>query len=501
MPDRSDQNPIDGDDIIDEPVSDDSVDAAGIDVLGAYTAQVSVVLPTGSDDDLVDDDLQDEIPPHAFEAVRAEYTALETAEGEIIEDAVAEQPSLVEAPPATPVVQTHDEIEVAEPPADADSDGDRPGADHPGVDHPGADLPGVDPSSGATGPSSAAIDAVPALRRSHPATAPVALEAKRAGALDTGRESADLLTADRLLESSRIPAAEPEGVWSHFVYTLSRKRVNLGDGKRARARKELDRRIAVPLDGGARFVAVLSRKGGVGKTTVTALLGMALADARDDRVIAVDANPDRGTLADRVGRPSGKTVRDLSRAKTPIHGFNEVSALVARDQTRLDVLASDADPRISDAFDDEDYRGVADLAAHYYSIVLTDTGTGIVHAVMQATLAAADAVVVVAGLSVDEARLASETLTWLETNGYEELARNAVVAMNRSRPGVPLVREDEIEQHFRSRARAVVRVPYDPTLATGSDIAFRELQPATRESARRLAAVVVEGLGVPAPVA
>ncbi|HCU78761.1 MAG TPA: MinD/ParA family protein, partial [Microbacterium sp.] len=65
-------------------------------------------------------------------------------------------------------------------------------------------------------------------------------------------------------------------------------------------RKELSRRIAAPLPGGARFVPVLSRKGGVGKTTVTTLLGMALADARDDRVIAVDANPDRGTLAERI---------------------------------------------------------------------------------------------------------------------------------------------------------------------------------------------------------
>ena len=49
------------------------------------------------------------------------------------------------------------------------------------------------------------------------------------------------------------------------------------------------------------LVAIASQKGGVGKTTVTTLLGMALADAREDRVIAIDANPDRGTLAERSG--------------------------------------------------------------------------------------------------------------------------------------------------------------------------------------------------------
>ncbi len=68
---------------------------------------------------------------------------------------------------------------------------------------------------------------------------------------------------------------------------------------------------------------------------------MALADAREDRIIAVDANPDRGTLAERIGRTSGKTVRDLVRASDDVHGFNDISQIVARDHTRLDVIASD----------------------------------------------------------------------------------------------------------------------------------------------------------------
>ncbi|UUT36707.1 MinD/ParA family ATP-binding protein [Microbacterium elymi] len=224
------------------------------------------------------------------------------------------------------------------------------------------------------------------------------------------------------------------------------------------------------------------------------MLGMALADARDDRVIAIDANPDRGTLAERIARPSGKTVRDLVRMKGAVNGYNDVSTVVARDETRLDVLASDADPNVSEAFSDEDYEDVAALAAHYYSIVLTDTGTGIVHSVMGATLGLADQLVIVSGLSIDEARLASETLTWLEANGYADLTRSAVVVLNNSRPGTPLVSEDELQAHFSTRVRTVVRMPYDPLIATGSAISFRDLQPATREAARELAVTVVEGL-------
>ncbi|MDF2492440.1 MAG: hypothetical protein K0Q58_1018, partial [Microbacterium sp.] len=43
--------------------------------------------------------------------------------------------------------------------------------------------------------------------------------------------------------------------------------------------------------------------------------------------------------------------------------------------------------------------------------------------------------------------------------------------------------------------RAVVRLPYDARIATGSAITFRDLQPATRAAARELAAVVVTGIG------
>lgn len=322
----------------------------------------------------------------------------------------------------------------------------------------------------------------------------ITLTSKRLDEFESDRESADLLTADRLLDPHQTVRPEPEGAWQRFVYALTGHRVNLGDSRRVRNRKEMDRRIALPLTGGARFVPVLSRKGGVGKTTVTMLLGMALAAARDDRIIALDANPDRGTLADRIVRPSGKTVRDLARTRGSVGGFNDLSAIVARDETRLDVLASDADPHVSEAFNDADYHDVASLAAHYYSIVLTDTGTGVVDSVMRATLERADQLVIVSGMRVDEARLASETLTWLETNGHADRVRSAVVVLNSSRPGSPLVRRDELVTHFNTRVRTVVTLPYDPQVATGSAITFADIAPDTREAARELAASVVEGL-------
>lgn len=307
-------------------------------------------------------------------------------------------------------------------------------------------------------------------------------------------EPAAMLTADRLLEVNRKTRPGPEGPWQRFVYNTTFRTVNLGDSAKVRARKELDHRIQKAFEGGTRFVPILTRKGGVGKTTVTTLLGMALASAREDRIIAVDANPDRGTLSERVPKQTRATVRDVVHKAASIGGFTDFSALVSRDETRLDILASDTDPLLSEAFDENDYNVVADLAARFYSIVLTDCGTGIVHSVMRATLQRADEIVIVSGGSVDEARLASETLTWLEANGYTDLVRNAVVALNTATHATNLVKLEEIESHFRSRVREIVRIPYDPQLAAGSVVNWKDLKPLTKLSARALAALVVEGL-------
>ncbi|AYF99224.1 MinD/ParA family ATP-binding protein [Protaetiibacter intestinalis] len=313
------------------------------------------------------------------------------------------------------------------------------------------------------------------------------------GRVATSPEPAAMLTADRLIEPRHTKHA-PEGAWPSFVYASTLHLVNLGDSAKVRERKALDARIAKRLEGGTRFVPVLTRKGGVGKTTITTLLGMALADVREDRIIAVDANPDRGTLSERVAKQTRSTVRDIVTHAAAIKDFNEFSSHVSRDETRLDVLASDTDPLLSEAFDENDYNVVADLVTRYYSICLTDCGTGIVHSVMRATLQRADSIVVVSGGSVDEARLASETLTWLEANNYGHLVRNAVVAINTATQGTNLVKLDEIDAHFSSRVRAVVRMPYDPELAAGSVVRWNLLKPFTRASARELAAIVMDGL-------
>ncbi len=309
-------------------------------------------------------------------------------------------------------------------------------------------------------------------------------------------ETAAMLTAERLISKRKKRRPAPEGFWPGVLYHGSLHAINIGDSLRVRERKALDARIHKQFEGGTRFIPILTRKGGVGKTTITTLLGMALADVRDDRVIAIDANPIGARWPNASPSRLGPPFVMSSRAPARSWDSTDFQMLVSRDHTRLDILASDSDPLLAQAFDEYDYNVVADQAALYYSIVLTDCGTGIVHSVMKATLDRADEIVIVSGGSVDEARLASETLTWLESNGYADLVRNAVVALNTSTHATNLVKISEIEAHFNSRVRAVVRMPYDPHLAAGSIINYQDLKPLTLASSRELAALVIDGLPV-----
>lgn len=308
---------------------------------------------------------------------------------------------------------------------------------------------------------------------------------------DNGPEPASSLTADRLLAGQRRP---PVGGWRRLLYKATFGYVNLGDSDAVRIRRALEHRIAVRLGERTRYVPVLSRKGGVGKTTVTTLLGMALADIREDRIIAMDANPDRGTLSDRSPGKADSTARQLVQNRFMVDSFAQLSSYVTRDGSRLHVLASDTDPAVAQAFDDADYRAVTDILGRYYSIVLTDSGTGMVHSVMKGTLEKADSVVLVSGGSVDEARLASETLSWLEAHGRHDLVAKAIVVVNLSSGSRTEVNVTEIEDHFRSRVGTVVRIPYDRHLAEGSRVDLAKLQPRTREAVVELAAHVVDHL-------
>jgi MinD-like ATPase involved in chromosome partitioning or flagellar assembly len=311
-------------------------------------------------------------------------------------------------------------------------------------------------------------------------------------------ETAASLTTELLLPGRH--AAKPRG-WRRVLYYLTGGLVRVRASPAEVRRRELVSRARTPVSTGHHRVAVLSLKGGAGKTTTVMGLGSTLASLRGDRVIAVDANPDRGTLSDKLRLETAATVRDLLTERDQIRRYADVRAFTTQAPSRLEVLASDRDPTVSVAFSDIDYGDVAQVLEHYYSVCITDCGTGLLHSAMAGVLRLADQIVLVSSASVDGARSASATLDWLQAHGHTDLVRDAVVVLSGVRPRARrTVDLGRLEQHFAARCRAVVRIPYDPHLDEGAEVDLAQLSRPATEAYLLLAAEVGDGFSRASPV-
>ena len=307
-------------------------------------------------------------------------------------------------------------------------------------------------------------------------------------ALPAAQPYLDLSTVALLGQPKRKPAPG----WRRWLYVASFTLINLGDGSKAIERKSLTAQVNRPLRGCYR-IALLSLKGGVGKTTITATLGGTFASIRGDRVIAVDANPDRGTLSQKVPLETPSTVRHLLRDAEGITSYSDVRAYTSQGPSRLEVLASESDPAVSEAFSADDYARTLQVLERFYSLVLTDCGTGMLHSAMSSVLSKADVLIVISSGSVDGARSASATLDWLDAHGYQQLVSNSIAVINAVRPRSGKVDMRKVADHFSRRCRAVQTVPFDPHLEEGAEISLDRLKPETRDALIELAATVANG--------
>jgi MinD-like ATPase involved in chromosome partitioning or flagellar assembly len=298
----------------------------------------------------------------------------------------------------------------------------------------------------------------------------------------------DLSTVALLGQPKRAPSLG----WRKWLYLASFKLINVGESPKVVRHNKLVAQVQRPLRGCYR-IALLSLKGGVGKTTVTATLGATFASIRGDRVVAVDANPDRGTLSQKVPLETPATVRHLLRDAEGIEAYSDVREYTSQGPSRLEVLASETDPAVSEAFSSDDYIRTLEVLERFYSLVLTDCGTGMLHSAMSAVLHKADVLIVISSGSVDGARSASATLDWLDAHGHQDMVRNSIAVINGVRPRSGKVDLKKVVDHFNRRCRAVKEVPFDPHLEEGAEISLDRLKPETREALIELAAVVADG--------
>lgn len=276
--------------------------------------------------------------------------------------------------------------------------------------------------------------------------------------------------------------------WRHLLYLLTR--INLGLSPDELYEIELHTRIRRNARDSYQ-IGIFGLKGGVGKTAVTVALGSAMSKVRGDRILAVDADPDGGNLADRAGRQSAATVADLL-ADNELVRYNDIRAYTSMNAANLEVLSSEDYSGARREFNDEDWKGVTNIVSRYYNLVLADCGAGLFQPAARGVLATVSGLVIVASASIDGARQAAMTMDWLRQNGYQDLLGRSCVVINHVVPGKPNIDVEDLVAQFERHVPPgrVVVLPFDRHIAAGTEIQLELLGKTFRRRIIELAAAL-----------
>lgn len=240
------------------------------------------------------------------------------------------------------------------------------------------------------------------------------------------------------------------------------------------------------------LIALISPKGGVGKTTSTFLTGNLLASHLKLRAIAVDANPDFGTLG-RLASEQARSERSLAELLADSDKLTTVAELrpyVSRLPSGLHLLSAPADARLTASLGPDRYGELAAFLSCFYDVVLLDLGTGVAGPLARFAIERADQVVLV---TTPEWITASVVLDALEHLQHDR----TTVVLNKARraPGAEL---DAVDECFRrQRLHRSVTIPYDERLAVMLDsgtYALESLGRASRLPIKQLGLAVAEQL-------
>ena len=173
--------------------------------------------------------------------------------------------------------------------------------------------------------------------------------------------------------------------------------------------RRLDDLIAAPRLRRCATLAVVSPKGGVGKTTLTALLGSLLARVRHERIVAVDTNPDYGSLGRALAPDHRVFVDDLMDILDhPGLTVAELDRKLGRAFDGLLVLPAPTDPSRMARLDKAAYTKVFERLKTTVGGLVLDCGTGLQEPAAQAAIEAADQIVLVSDAEPSTASLVAE---------------------------------------------------------------------------------------------
>lgn len=301
------------------------------------------------------------------------------------------------------------------------------------------------------------------------------------------------ISAAELIAPRKIPSSRG---WRKLLYKVSFGAINTGESPDEQVLRGLRAAVATNLRG-TYSVVILGGKGGVGKTSMAAAIGSTVASLRKDKTIALDANPDRASnLADRIDPTANSSYKEVL-SDQHLLGYSDIRSHVGQNQTGLDVLGnrhqSDRPP-----LNTETYSAAHDALKRFYSVLISDSGTDVDHAVVPGLMGNADALIMVASTAPDGAKGAAELVDWAYEAGYHQLLNRTVVVINdvhniRGKRGRALV--DSLAEKFTRWVGdgRVFIVPFDPHIASAGVIEIDQLRPATRRRILEITAKIAGG--------
>lgn len=232
-----------------------------------------------------------------------------------------------------------------------------------------------------------------------------------------------------------------------------------------------------------RRLAVLSSRGGAGKTTVATLLATTLAGSRHDRVVAVDAAPALGSLALRAGAASPHPVAAFGRAAPSVRAFDEADPHLGCADGGLWLLSGGAGDRL----DLPAYRAAVAALSRFFAVLVTDCGPDPASELNLGILGDAHALALVTPATVDGVVSAHQALGWVRTTPAAALVPRTVVVLSSQSPHAEGVDLKRGARTLASQGVRVARLPYDRHLAAGARIHPDLLGERTRAAAIGLA--------------
>jgi MinD-like ATPase involved in chromosome partitioning or flagellar assembly len=355
-------------------------------------------------------------------------------------------------------------------------------------------LPQPPPRAALPVPVAAAVPPLPQDRTRWVLPARIGLVDRIGAALDAALQSAPPAPA--------APAAQPR---PGEIVDPQRLVVRRAPGRLERVRwswrstdylTRLDEAIAAPQLRRCATIAVMSPKGGVGKTTTTTLLGCLLALLRPDRVVAIDTNPDFGSLGRQLAPGHSVFVDDLHEVlDEPELTATALDNHLGRAAHGLMVLPAPTDPVRVSRLDSDAYARVVRRLQQMVGVIVLDTGTGLHEPAARAALATADQVVLVSDSEPSTASLVAEAAAHLGQGGLP-------IWLLLNKAGVPTELDLRAFGAAIPHARGLVEVGNEVAAArrvAAGRFTWADAPGSWRRSVRELAAALVAdwaGLGV-----